>query len=232
MQFKIGDTVRKTKGSKWQGKIVGQYSTALTPNGYAVESDTETGSVQIYPASALELAAAGGVSCRADELIACLEAEVKSRDARLLEMDAQCMLAGVALDLVVAEATKLRAELAACRDGYAELESDNSAAEDENASLRRVIDSLKSEIAAIKAQEPVAVVLHRGSRRVCHCCAGAARREFCELCDDAAPAAKQVVMPVLPPNITGEWGDAYRRGWLSYEREYSRLNAADQEGDV
>lgn len=52
--FTIGDHVRKTKGSRWQGRIVGAYSTALTPEGYAVESDTETGSVQIYPVSALE----------------------------------------------------------------------------------------------------------------------------------------------------------------------------------
>jgi len=54
-KFKLGDTVRKTKGSKWSGQIVGWYSTDLTPEGYAVESSTETGSVQIYPSAALEL---------------------------------------------------------------------------------------------------------------------------------------------------------------------------------
>lgn len=54
-KFKMGDRVRKTKGSRWQGRVVGTYSTGLTPEGYAVESETETGSVQIYPASALEL---------------------------------------------------------------------------------------------------------------------------------------------------------------------------------
>ena len=53
--FKLGDHVRKTKGSQWQGVIVGTYSTALTPVGYAVESSTERGSVQIYPAAALEM---------------------------------------------------------------------------------------------------------------------------------------------------------------------------------
>ena len=53
--FKIGDHVRKTRGSQWQGVIVGTYSTALTPVGYAVESSTERGSVQIYPAAALEI---------------------------------------------------------------------------------------------------------------------------------------------------------------------------------
>lgn len=56
MKFKIGDTVRKTKGSQWHGRVVGTYSTELTPEGYAVESSTERGSVQIYPAAALELA--------------------------------------------------------------------------------------------------------------------------------------------------------------------------------
>ncbi len=54
-KFKRGDYVRKTKGSQWRGLIVGEYSTALTPEGYAVESSTEKGSVQIYPAGALEL---------------------------------------------------------------------------------------------------------------------------------------------------------------------------------
>lgn len=55
LKFELGDTVRKIKGSQWNGKIVGFYSTELTPEGYAVESSTERGSVQIYPAAALEL---------------------------------------------------------------------------------------------------------------------------------------------------------------------------------
>lgn len=49
-----GTRVRKVKGSSWQGRIVGFYSTQLTPEGYAVESEREPGSVQIYPRSALE----------------------------------------------------------------------------------------------------------------------------------------------------------------------------------
>ena len=53
-KFQLGDKVRKTKGSQWHGKVVGTYSTTLTPEGYAVESSTEIGSVQIYPAAALE----------------------------------------------------------------------------------------------------------------------------------------------------------------------------------
>lgn len=53
-KFKLGDLVRKAKGSEWHGTVVGTYSTSLTPEGYAVESATERGSVQIYPAAALE----------------------------------------------------------------------------------------------------------------------------------------------------------------------------------
>ena len=52
--FKLGDLVRKTKGSSWHGRVVGTYSTDLTPEGYCVESATERGSVQIYPVAALE----------------------------------------------------------------------------------------------------------------------------------------------------------------------------------
>ena len=55
--FRMGDKVRKLRGSQWHGRVVGWYSTELTPEGYAVESDRERGSVQIYPASALERAA-------------------------------------------------------------------------------------------------------------------------------------------------------------------------------
>jgi hypothetical protein len=52
--FSMGDKVRKVRGSQWKGRVVGYYSTELTKEGYAVESDTEVGSVQIYPAAALE----------------------------------------------------------------------------------------------------------------------------------------------------------------------------------
>lgn len=51
--FTLGDRVTKTKGSSWTGLVVGFYSTSLTPEGYAVESENEPGSVQIYPRSAL-----------------------------------------------------------------------------------------------------------------------------------------------------------------------------------
>lgn len=62
-KFDRGDRVRKKSGSKWQGIVVGEYSTELNPEGYAVESESHAGSVNIYPASALELiqrAEAGG----------------------------------------------------------------------------------------------------------------------------------------------------------------------------
>jgi dihydrofolate reductase (trimethoprim resistance protein) len=52
--FAFGDRVQKKRGSNWHGRVVGFYSTALTPEGYAVESEREPGSVQIYPYEALE----------------------------------------------------------------------------------------------------------------------------------------------------------------------------------
>ncbi len=51
--FRIGQRVRKKSGSSWHGRIVGTYRTTLTDEGYCVESERETGSVQIYPAHAL-----------------------------------------------------------------------------------------------------------------------------------------------------------------------------------
>jgi R67 dihydrofolate reductase len=53
-KFRKAQRVRKIKGSSWQGRVVGSYSTKLTPIGYCVESEREPGSVQIYPESALE----------------------------------------------------------------------------------------------------------------------------------------------------------------------------------
>lgn len=55
MKFKHGDRVKKTSGSEWVGHVCGTYSTELTPEGYCVESEAHKGSVQIYPAKALEL---------------------------------------------------------------------------------------------------------------------------------------------------------------------------------
>ena len=52
--FRLGDRVRKKSGAAWQGQVVGWYCTKLTPEGYAVESESHPGSVQIYPVAALE----------------------------------------------------------------------------------------------------------------------------------------------------------------------------------
>lgn len=52
-RFERGNRVTKTKGACWTGEVVGFYETALTPLGYAVESENELGSVQIYPNTAL-----------------------------------------------------------------------------------------------------------------------------------------------------------------------------------
>jgi len=52
--FQRGDRVRKKSCTSWQGIVCGEYSTSLTPEGCAVESERERGSVQIYPAAALE----------------------------------------------------------------------------------------------------------------------------------------------------------------------------------
>jgi dihydrofolate reductase (trimethoprim resistance protein) len=52
--FGLGDRVRKKSGAAWQGQVVGWYSTRLTPEGYAIESESHPGSVQIYPVAALE----------------------------------------------------------------------------------------------------------------------------------------------------------------------------------
>jgi dihydrofolate reductase (trimethoprim resistance protein) len=53
-KFRMGDRVKKSTGSEWVGKVVGWYRTEQTPEGYAVESEAHAGSVQIYPAKALE----------------------------------------------------------------------------------------------------------------------------------------------------------------------------------
>jgi len=65
--FSRGDVVRKRSGSAWQGRVVGEYSTTLTPEGYAVESEAHHGSVQIYPAAALELVERGKKPCPDEE---------------------------------------------------------------------------------------------------------------------------------------------------------------------
>ncbi|MEZ2220715.1 hypothetical protein [Rhizobium sp. RCC_161_2] len=57
-KFKLGERVSKTKGSSWNGPVVGFYSTSMTPCGYVIESDREPGSCQLYPEAALGRAVA------------------------------------------------------------------------------------------------------------------------------------------------------------------------------
>jgi len=52
--YALGDYVMKKSGAEWEGRVVGFYSTQLTPEGYAVESLDHAGSVQIYPVGALQ----------------------------------------------------------------------------------------------------------------------------------------------------------------------------------
>jgi len=53
-RWDIGDKVRKKRGSQWRGTVCGFYSTPHTPEGYCVDSAYEAGSVQVWPAAALE----------------------------------------------------------------------------------------------------------------------------------------------------------------------------------
>ena len=53
-KFKLGARVRKKSGAEWHGVVCGFYSTSMTERGYAVESERESNSVQIYPEAALE----------------------------------------------------------------------------------------------------------------------------------------------------------------------------------
>jgi R67 dihydrofolate reductase len=53
--FALGDMVRKRTGSWWEGRVVGFYSTAQTPDGVCVQLEKPQGPVQIYPAKTMEL---------------------------------------------------------------------------------------------------------------------------------------------------------------------------------
>ena len=53
-KFRIGDRVRKKRGSSWHGKVCGYYQSSYTSEGYNIESEREPGSTQIYPVDALE----------------------------------------------------------------------------------------------------------------------------------------------------------------------------------
>jgi hypothetical protein len=46
-KFRMGDLVKKSTGSEWEGRVVGWYSTEQTPEGYAVESSAKQNRVQM-----------------------------------------------------------------------------------------------------------------------------------------------------------------------------------------
>lgn len=92
-KFQLGDRVTKTKGSKWTGHVVGTYATDLTAEGYAVESETEKGSVQIYPAAALKHAPSAAAAPAASGGDNCEDCQIH-RQAHY-EIDAIVMGAGV-----------------------------------------------------------------------------------------------------------------------------------------
>lgn len=54
-KFPMGARVYKPKGSWWEGRVVGTYSTPDTPRGYCVQLELPHGPVQIYPEEALAL---------------------------------------------------------------------------------------------------------------------------------------------------------------------------------
>jgi hypothetical protein len=116
-KFGIGDDVRKTRGSQWAGKVVGRYNTELTPEGYCVESSTEVGSVQIYPAAALELvqrAEPGSVpddAFRFHKLLGWMSSNVKEG------WDQVCMVASVATYVSHPEACEFLDSLPECNVG-------------------------------------------------------------------------------------------------------------------
>lgn len=54
-KFPMGARVYKPKGSWWEGRVVGTYSTPDTPRGYCVQLELNHGPVQIYPEETLAL---------------------------------------------------------------------------------------------------------------------------------------------------------------------------------
>lgn len=52
-KYRFGTMLTKKAGASWTGRVVGFYSSILTPEGYCVESIHEKGSVQLYPEQAL-----------------------------------------------------------------------------------------------------------------------------------------------------------------------------------
>jgi hypothetical protein len=167
---------------------------------------------------------------RADELIACLEGEVKSRDARIAELEH-------ALEVEIMR-------LAAC--GAAALGYfDGCADEYKSGSLDDVLN-LRAELAAMKAQEPAGWTV-RGPDGRLYLSDYATEDEdeaglwpstliegFTVVRVYAAPVAKQqVVMPERKAKVLAGislFDIGHADGWNSALDEVARLNAANQGG--
>lgn len=112
--FRRGDRVEKISGSSWRGVVVGEYSTNLTPEGYAVESERELGSVQIYPAKALRIAAARPTNAAVEEAVddLCREIDFSGGSADLsIEILIAAARAGGDVEALRAENARLREAL-------------------------------------------------------------------------------------------------------------------------
>lgn len=265
MQLVIGNTYESSRGF---GRLL-YLGETHDIDGYLPTFRTTKGDLKFYGYDRLQGAlvelAAPTIS-RADELIACLEGEVKSRDARVAELEDSRRSAEASLDNAQALNVELRAELARVvqADAHYQAESLRLASElaDTRDKMRAVVAECceaQEELAAIKAQEPVAYipvdrgtgdkwppVYVKGSGKIC---------DYAPLY--AAQVAKQVVMPdnLLSHRVTWrqalvrlieledvadpETGRDDKAYWqhelLALDAMYAdldRLNTADQEGGV
>ena len=148
---------------------------------------------------------------RADELIACLEGEVKSRDARIAELESKRHDDMKKVIDCADQRDQLRAELAQVAQADANYQSEAlrlaSELADTRDKMRAVVAErceAQDELAAIKAQEPVAWMLKNEKGRIEEIlpympCASDMQLYWPEPTPlYAAPVAKQVVMPDLP----------------------------------
>ena len=206
----------------------------------------------MYTADELEIRAALAGSPRADELIACLEGEIAKRDETIARLEPQ-------LNRAIQTNYDLREELAACRVAVencevfrariAELEDDLKCAHSMLAEVSKAGMALRAELAALKAQEPVAWPeggsdavegaalgafdsLGQPEHDLESWCAGYAEAVYAHAAPVSEAKAQGVVMPpppympeVEPAQLTDyERGEA--QGRCDMWAEVARLNAA------
>ena len=137
----------------------------------------------------------------------------------------------------------LAAELAERDARIAELEAERSDPEFPPKYARRLIEQLRTELAAIKAQNPVAFVHPQQLKALAKSAESTATCTVWNKPDAtpsgtslrvplyAAPVAMQVVMPERKDMTRGfDAQRTFAMGWNAYADEYTRLNAADQGG--